>query len=310
LRTVAAQHPRVVWVPADPEGAWDALAAVDAAPGGTALLVDDADVIAGRLPAEYAAEWLARLERAAREARGREMLVVVAAARVSGALSRTIELLPGRALLPLASRADHVAAGGESADYAGDQPPGRGRWGRRLVQFAMPDAPADAAFPAAAGGAAQGAVPGAVPGAAGGAAPGQLRFWRPGRTPTALVLPPGVSAERFAVGGVRLSTVDEAAASAGPAGATAPGTGSAAPGTGSAAAPGTVVWGTPEAWLGQWRLLAAMRAAGDVVIAAECAPEYRSLTGRRELPPYALPGADRAWLLRPGGDVARVVLPR
>ena len=117
------------------------LCLVDAAPGGTALLVDDADVIAGRLPAEYTAEWLARLERAAREARGRRMLVVVAAARVSGALSRTIELLPGRALLPLASRADHVAAGGESADYAGDQPPGRGRWGRRLVQFAMPDAP-------------------------------------------------------------------------------------------------------------------------------------------------------------------------
>ncbi len=327
LRTVAAQHPRVMWVPADPEGAWDALAAVDAAPGGTALLVDDADVIAGRLPAEYAAEWLARLERAAREARGRGMLVVVAAARVSGALSRTIELLPGRALLPLASRADHVAAGGESADYAGDQPPGRGRWGRRLVQFAMPDAPpAGAAFPAAvpgsARGAAQGAgpsavpdavpdaVPGAVPGAAGGAASGQPRSWRPGRTPTALVLPPGVSAERFAGGGVRLSTVDEAAASAGPAGATAAGAGSAAAGTGAAAAPGTVVWGTPEAWLGQWRLLAAMRAACDVVIAAECAPEYRSLTGRRELPPYASPGAGRAWLLRPGGDVARVVLPR
>lgn len=319
LRTVAAQHPRVVWVPADPEGAWDALAAVDAAPGGTALLVDDADVIAGRLPAEYAAEWLARLERAAREARGREMLVVVAAARVSGALSRTIELLPGRALLPLASRADHVAAGGESADYAGDQPPGRGRWGRRLVQFAMPDAPAaGAAFPAAVPGSARGAgqgagpsaVPDAVPGAAAGAAPGQPRFWRPGRTPTALVLPPGVSAERFAGGGVRLSTVDEAAASAGPAGATAAGAGSAAAGTGAAAAPGSVVWGTPEAWLGQWRLLAAMRAACDVVIAAECAPEYRSLTGRRELPPYASPGADRAWLLRPGGDVARVVLPR
>ena len=86
--------------------------------------------------------------------------------------------------------------------------------------------------------------------------------------------------------------------------------GSAAAGTGAAAAPGSVVWGTPEAWLGQWRLLAAMRAAGDVVIAAECAPEYRSLTGRRELPPYARPGADRAWLLRPGGDVVRVVLPR
>ena len=61
----------------------------------------------------------------AREARGRGMLVVVAAARVSGALSRTIELLPGRALLPLASRADHVAAGGESGDYVAAAPPGR-----------------------------------------------------------------------------------------------------------------------------------------------------------------------------------------
>lgn len=315
LRAVAAQHPRVSWVPADPEGAWDALAAVDAAPRGTALLVDDADVIAGRLPAEYAAEWVARLERTAREARGRGMLVVVAAARASGALSRTIELLPGRALLPMASRADYVAAGGESADYVSDQPPGRGRWGRRLVQFAMPDAvmAGAAAVPglgadrvaAAVPGLAAAAVPGpaAVPGAvAGQAAPGQPRLWQPGRAPTALVLPPGQSAERFVAAGhgVRLCTVDEAAASAGPSGS----------GAGSAPAPGSVVWGTPEAWLGQWRLLAAMRAAGALVIAAECATEYRSLIGRRELPPYALPGADRAWLLAPGGGVERVVLPR
>ncbi len=80
---------------------------------------------------------------------------------------------------------------------------------------------------------------------------------------------------------------------------------------------GGVVWGPPEAWLSQWRLLSEARAAAQVVIDAACAPEYRAITGARELPPYARPHARRAWLCSAGGSAGgsaegtatRVVLP-
>jgi S-DNA-T family DNA segregation ATPase FtsK/SpoIIIE len=71
---------------------------------------------------------------------------------------------------------------------------------------------------------------------------------------------------------------------------------------------GGVVVGPPDAWLAQWRLLAAARADADLVIDAACAAEYRSLIGSRDLPPFALPGAGRAWLHAPDRPVRRVLL--
>ncbi|MFT3798569.1 FtsK/SpoIIIE domain-containing protein [Microbacterium sp.] len=272
LRAVAAQRPHV-WVPGDAEGAWDAVAALEDAPAGTAVLVDDADAIAARLPGDYAAEWLARLERAAREARGRGTLVVVSAARAAGPLARTLDLLGHRAILAVASRADHVAAGGEAADHVADTPPGRGRWGRRPVQFAH--VPAVAA-----------------------PAPAAPRPWLPGRTTVALVLPPGPAAGRVPAAcraaGAHVIGVEEATASLAPS---------------AALPPATVVHGTPEAWLAAWRLLAAARGAAEFVVAAECAPEYRQVTGRRDLPPYARPGAGRGWRITAAGEVERALLP-
>jgi len=71
---------------------------------------------------------------------------------------------------------------------------------------------------------------------------------------------------------------------------------------------GGVVIGPPDAWLAQWRILAAARVDADLVIDAACAAEYRALTGSRELPPFALPGAGRAWLHAPDRPVRRVLL--
>jgi S-DNA-T family DNA segregation ATPase FtsK/SpoIIIE len=72
---------------------------------------------------------------------------------------------------------------------------------------------------------------------------------------------------------------------------------------------GGVVWGSPESWLGQWRLLSVARTDARLVVDAACGPQYRAVTGSSELPPYALPGAGRAWLCVPGGTVSRILLP-
>jgi len=266
LRVVAAQVPGCLWVSADPEAAWDQVAALDAVPAGTVVLVDDADALAARLPAEYAADWLSRVERLAREARGRDIGLAFSSARLSGSLARAAELLPRRAILAVSGRAEHVAAGGEAADFVAGLPAGRGRWGRGLAQFA------DTRW-----GPPEGAT---------------VASWRPGRRPTAFIGPAGV----------RMRAVVEGCSHAGL-------TVTAVEDVGAEPAAGGLLWGSPEAWLAHWRVLAAARAEGDVVVDAACAAEYRTLTGHRDLPPYALAGAGRAWLLRPGRQVTRVLLP-
>lgn len=265
LRAVAAQASSVVWVSADLEHAWDALAGIDVVERGATVIVDDADVVAGRLGIDYAAPWLGMLERTAREARGRGIRLVVSTARLSGAVARVADLLPQRALLRLPSRADHVAAGGDAGDFLMDLPPGRGWWVRRLVQFV--DVPA---------------APFTVP---------SVPAWIPGPRSLGMIAPAGPRLREFlascASAGIPTRPVDE---------------------PGATPRPGVLLWGSPEAWLGRWAVLAACRAEGELIVDAACAAEYRTLTGRRDLPPFAAPGADRAWRLLPEGPVSRVRL--
>lgn len=271
LATIAAQAAHALWVPQDREGAWDALAQIEGASPGTAILIDDADAIAVRLPGEYGAAWVAAIERTCRDARSRGVVVVLSVARISGGLGRVIDLLPHRALLGMPTRADHVAAGGESADFVADLPPGRGRWGRHAIQFAI-----------AAESVREGAAP-AAPGidfAVGGA----LGF----------VVAPGPAAREIRAAAERAGRHVRAAEEV----------------ASSALAPGDVIIASAEEWLAQWRLLAHVRAEATLIVDAECAGEYRALTTRRELPPLVETGRARAWLLAPGEPVRRVILPR
>lgn len=272
LRALARQASAVLEIPADPERGWDAVAAVEHAVRGAVIVADDLDLLLARLGADHAAVVRDRLERLTREARARGVRVVVSAQRPGGPVARIVEAIPRRLLLSHATRSDHVAAGGASGDHA-RLPPGRGRCDGILVQTLW-------------------AEPRAGETGDTGAATAELQAWRPSRLPVFLVAPAGAKTravlELWTAEGREVVPVE------------AP---SAAP------APGRVLWGAPETWLGQWRLLARARAEGHLVIDAACASEYRSITGSAELPPFAMPHARRAWLRASDGTVARIVLP-
>lgn len=274
LRAVARQLPQPPsWICDDPEAAWDAVTAAVDRRAGTGVIIDDVDALLARYPAEYAAEMMVRIERLVRDAGQTGGLVVLSAARCAGPVARLMELIPHRAILPLATRADHVAAGGDGADHVRDLPPGRGRWGRVLVQFVR-DGVSEA--------------------------PSTRRFAPPAWSPSdaglaGVAVAPGFDRDALhrasAASGARIVSVGEAAAA-------------------EAISRGTLVVGTPEEWLAQWKLLSDLRAHHELVIAAECAGDYRALAGRRDLPVYAAPRAGRAWKLVPQGDAQRVLLPR
>jgi S-DNA-T family DNA segregation ATPase FtsK/SpoIIIE len=142
LRTLAAQHPQALWMPADLEAAWDVVGSWS--DGSIApprlVLCDDLDQLAAGWPPEYAQEWLRRLEQVMRGARATTF--VITATRAAGGVGRLLEALPRRALLRMSSRVEHLAAGGESSGFLRDRPPGRARIGDRDVQLAWVDAAA------------------------------------------------------------------------------------------------------------------------------------------------------------------------
>ena len=147
---------RRVQVPSDPEQAWDAVAALTsddpwgdpAVAPGTVVLIDDLDAMLGGFPPEYAQAAGERLDRLVRTASARGIRVIASAQRLSGAVARIADALPRRAILPTASRMDHIAAGGDTHDALPDLP-GRALLDGRTMQWldATPHAAAPAAAP-------------------------------------------------------------------------------------------------------------------------------------------------------------------
>jgi len=280
LRTIAAQaRGPIVRVPSDPEGAWDAVQRLsDASPApGSIVMIDDLDALGAQLPADYGREIGERLELAMRRAGDDGVLFVVAAQRLTGAASRVGDMLPRRLLLPMASRQEHLAAGGESAHYATGAPPGRGRLDGRAVQVAVADDAAEY-------------------GRDENAASDALEY-APRAALTGFVARPTATARAalaaWTRGGVRIVSIDDFAAGE------ARGVAEGAP---------SVVTGDPEQWQRHWRVLSDVRSDHDLVVDTSCAGEYRVLTGDRSLPPYCAPGRPRAWLFR-AGVARRVPLP-
>ena len=274
LRTIARQALSVVEVPSSGEGAWDAVAALTDAPppAGTVLVIDDLDTLASRLAPDHSHVLVERLERLFRGAGDASILVLASAQRLTGAAAKLGDLLPRRLVLATASRADHVAAGGDALHYAADAPPGRGRLGGIVLQVAVSPLSRTMEEDVEV-----------------------LQPWVPTATLTGFATRRPQAARAviatWTALGIQALTLDEYAADP------------------SATADGRVVLvGDPDDWQRHWRLLASVRADHDLVIDTSCAGEYRVLSASRELPPYAEHGRGRAWLHSTGGDAVRIVL--
>lgn len=271
---VAAQAPgAVIRVPADPEGLWDAVAALadDAPAAGTVVCIDDVDAIATRLPPDHAQMTIERLEDLLRRAGEAGILVVASSHRLTGPVARLVDLFPRRLRLPFASRSEHIAAGGEPADFDADAPPGRGVLDGLPLQLALasaaprrPRTPPEAWHPA-----------------------GRLTGFATRRSPAARA-----AMSEWERRGVRVIPLDAYAADPSP-----------------TADSRVVVVGEPDDWQRHWRLLADVRGDHDLVVDTSCAGEYRLLAGTRDLPPYCDPGRGRAWLISAGAGAVRIVLP-
>lgn len=139
LRALHRQHPAALWIPVDPEQAWDTVADLAERRAGSPDLVlcDDIDAMLADLPAEHAQLFGQRWEQILRGGAGTTF--VLTAARASGVVGRLLDSLPRRALLRMSSRVEHLAAGGESSGFDRDRAPGRAVLGERELQIAWVD---------------------------------------------------------------------------------------------------------------------------------------------------------------------------
>lgn len=134
LRALAQQHPDAIVIPSDLEDAWDAITALTPGQGPQLVLGDDVDRLLAAVPHEHATALAERLERFIRGAD--DATVVLTASKVGGVSARLIDALPERMLLRLPTRGDHLAAGGDGADFVRDRPPGRARLAGTEMQVA------------------------------------------------------------------------------------------------------------------------------------------------------------------------------
>lgn len=271
LRLVASHDREATILTQAGEAAWDAVARGMTDPP-RILLVDDVDRLLAGFGHDYAAELTDRLEALIRMAGNGGPTVVLTTRRVSGAVARLVEGLPRRVVLGFPSRAEHVAAGGDGHSFAA-RGPGRGVLDGLETQFGW--TPHDA-------GAAE-------------ASP-EPAAWLPARHTAVIARDPhGVRArlrEAWTGTGVPVLLRADAAASGDPA----------------LEDPRRVVVGEPAHWQAHWRDLQRAIAEGQVVVDASCPDALRSLLGERDLPPWAQPGAGRAWLWRAGRGARRVLL--
>ncbi len=266
LAALAVQTP-ARWLPADPEGFWDALCELDAA-ADSLVLVDDLDAALAGLPPDYAAAALAMIERSCRSARAHGRRFAISTGRVMGPLARIADLLPRRLLLRMPSKIDHLGAGGAPELFDPQAPAGRGTLGGRVIQVPWVDVPPQAIA----------AEPAAYPG---------------GTRPVGVVVRDGMQARRvaaaLATGGFDIVGISDADR--------------------DATGPAHAIVADPELWQRSWPVLQKVRSRGDLLVDADCAAEYRMLTGDRALPPFCAPGRGRAWLVREGAAPVRVQLP-
>ena len=286
LRALGAQSQRALSLSADPERAWDTIAALSETntPTPELVLCDDLDQLVAAYPVEHAQLFLERVEKLARSAAARGCTVVISTGRVSGQISRVLEALPARMLLRVGTKLEHLAAGGDNDGYRRGRQPGRGRIDEREVQIVWTEPEAALARDSDA----WSEQPGAP-------------AWVPGARMTAVVAP----GMRHVVGALGSAYPECEVMRVGDRAADAPGE----PPNPESGAARTILVGDAESWQRQWALWQRIRHEGEMLILAESAGELRAFTGSRELPPYAELHMGRAWSIHAGRAPRRVSIP-
>lgn len=285
-------------IPTDIEGAWDDISELASATsrregdtgtgtgtGTTLLLLDDLDSLVAGFGHDYQAEFLEMLARVLRDGPRQGIHSVIAAQRVTSALTSSAALCDSRLLLRLPNRQDHVVAGGTADQHDPQMPPGRGFWRDHLVQVGfVPPHPATTSRATA-----------------------MIDF--PAGASTAIVSsrPRDIAA--------RIVSTTAAADSASPIRivdlAERVGTDSELIVTDSATH--TIIVGDPDSWQSSWTLFGAVRRVMPVMFDGCGIGEFRALTRNRALPPPLATsppgGASRnAWLLVPDGTLRRAAV--
>ncbi len=285
LHALQTQFPAAFLVDSDPERAWDAVLEL-ASRRPELVLFDDVDRVLASLPGEYALAFAERLELFLRSAR--QTTSVLTFGRASGATARLLDALPERLLLRTATRGEHLAAGGETATFRDDRPPGRGVFSGRELQVAW-------------------AEPNVAPGDA-ESVPRMRRtssrarsVWRPQRALVGLIGGAGSAVRQAVLHAAPGWEVCAVTAARREPLADMPGSGPDAT--------GIVLIGDAEDWQREWALLQRIRQEGEALVPAEQPSALRTLLGMRELPPYARTHEGRAWRVIDGGAPSRVILP-
>jgi S-DNA-T family DNA segregation ATPase FtsK/SpoIIIE len=274
------------------DAAWDGVTAtIDrvraGAPGPRLLLVDDVDALVGRFPEEYQSAFADRLVELAREGSSVGLQLVLTVRRVPPSLQTLASLCDSRLVLRLATRQDHLMAGGTVAGYVADAGPGAGEWKGARIQVAL--------------------RPAALP---------PIGDRRPGTAPVGSVPFGSAGFRMLAVVSTRAGEFARRVRALDPAmdepveltgGRTPiPSTGGLT--LGDARAP-VIVIGDPEAWQANWALLATARSGGLVVFDRCTVADFRAISARRTLPPPIAPGVEQCWALEPDGTVRRMTAP-
>jgi S-DNA-T family DNA segregation ATPase FtsK/SpoIIIE len=250
------------WVPNDVEGAWDAL--VEPEPVGLTV-IDDLDTLLRRFDDDYQRPVI---ELVSRLVRGNAPLAV-SAGRLGPQLQQLAALCESRLLLRMPNRQEHLLAGGSTAAFDPDLPPGAGFW--RGVRAQVGLTPADAA----------------------------TRPARPTSLPFAPLGPVLAICSRPSALVARLAARQLQAVELDPPGSCDPLT---------LAVGIRVLVADADTWQAHWAALGTLRSRYPLLFAGSSPAEFRAISRARIVPPPIANSSTTCWLLSPEGVARRVTI--